>query len=399
MPQQTLLSTIINRMKRRQSLNRSQDQDLVRDLDESLRTLRRDYQLPWNLKKGSLKVFNGVYEYPVFADYDELAYLDSSKDEGYYPARARFRFTSLQQFYENLDYRNDLAEIRDANSVFLGVRYQPNDSSSQLLNGAEDIDDWSVSDDATAVVADTVNFRNGNGAVRVSITNSTGTATIKNNFTTSLVDSHYKRKYHFKWIYLDAVPTSITLRFQVDDSNYLQTTGITTQFSGQPLVADAWNLIAHDLNTATEVGTVSTASTWASEKVILTGAATGTYYVDNSNLRQWELLDCWYYSKYNVMLVGATVANQEYFMDSSEVYSTDSSLVGDSEWADLIMYDAMMIALADNKESGDFNFAKARYDQAVEALERNYPSMKPLIITSRYRFQDDHTQPMSGTLN
>ena len=396
--QKTGLNVLINRMKRRQSLNTVEDQDLVRDLDESLRTNRRDYQLPWNLKKATLRVFSQVLEYPVPADYDELAYIDTAKDESYYPARARFKFTSLQQFYENLDYRNDLAEIRDGNTTFLGVRYRAGVGSTSL-NTAEDDDDWSVSGDATAVTEDTVNFKKGSGSMRIDITNSTDLATIKNTFT-SFIDSNYKQKYHFKWVYLDAVPTSISLRLNVDSSNYLETTGITTQFSGQPFVADAWNLVAHDLNLATATGTITAvSSTWTYEEIDLIEAGTGTYYIDESNLRQWELLDFWYYSKYSIKTVSASLADQEYFMDSSEVYSTDSALAIDSEWADLIMYRGMMIALADKKEGGDFKFAEDMYMDALNELELAYPSMKPLIITTRYRMQNDHTGPSIGNLN
>ena len=382
------LNFLLNRMKRWQSLSVVEDQYLIRDLDEAIRNNRRKTQLPWLLQQGYLRVFDDVLEYPVPAGYDELAYIENSKANSVYAQSARFRFTSLQQFYENLDYRNDIAEIRDSNDVFLGVRYKPTNIYSQVLNNAEDESDWTVSDDADSVVNENVIYKKGNGSVRVNITKSTGTATIKNTFT-YLTDENYKKKYHFKLVYLSAVPTSITMRFQVDDSNYLETTGITTQFSGQPLKAGAWNLIAQDLNTATAVGTISTASVWSSEKVILLGAATGTYYFDESNLREWELMDFWYYSKYSVALIGSTVANQEYFYNSSDVYSTDSSLIGDSEWIDVIMYDAMLTALADVKATENINFIVSKRKEAFDQLTKAYPSMKPLVITSRWRFTTD----------
>lgn len=389
--QSTKLSTIINRMKRLQSLSRAEDASLVRDLDEALRANRREIQMPWVLQKGTLKVFKDVLEYPVPSDYDELAYLDDPRDEGLYGRRARFRFTSLQQFYENPDYRNDIAEIRDGNSIFLGVRYAPANLASQVLNNADDSDDFTPSGDATSVADETVVYKNGNGSTRVNITNSSGTATIKNTFD-SFTDARYKRKYHFKWVYLDAVPTSIKLRFQVDDSNYLETTGITTQFSGQALKADAWNLIAHDLNTATEVGTISTSSVWASEKVILVGASTGTYYIDDSYLREWALMDFWYYSRYHVALVASTTANQEFFMDSDEVYSTDSKLIGDLDYVDVIMFSAMETALADLKETEMLNFVRERRQIAWENLAMNYPSLRPLITSLSYRFTTDFNE-------
>lgn len=387
--QSTTLSTILSRMQRWQALSRVEEQFLIRDLDEALRTNRREIQLPWTLQKGSLKVFNDVLEYPVPAGYDELAYIENNKSNSEYPLTARFKFTSIQEFYENPDYRNDIAEIRDGNDRFLGVRYESLNATFKRLTNAEDVDNFSVSGDATEVVKDTVNFKFGNGSMKVTITNSADTATIKNTFD-SFTKANYKQRYHFKWIYLDAVPTSISLRFQVDDSNYLETTGITTQFSGQPLKADAWNLVAHDLNEATEVGSISTASVWASEKIILIGAATGTYYVDDSHLRQWELMDFWYYSKFNVALVDSTTADQEYFFNSSEIYSTDSKLIGDSEWADVIMYDAMATALADLKETETLSFIFNKRDEAWKKLLEIYPSLKPVVITQSWRFSHDY---------
>jgi len=386
--QSTALSVIINRMKRWQAISRAEDNALVRDLDEALRTNRREIQLPWTLQKGTLKVFNGVLEYPIPDDYDELAYLDVSNQDLGYGDRARFRFTSLKEFYEDPDYRNDIAEIRDGNNTFLGVRHIDSDVIAVQLNGAEDIDDWTVSGDAISATLETVVVKQGNNAIRVAITSSSGTATINNTFTAT-TQARYKQMYHFKWIYLDAVPTSITMRLKVDASNYLETSGITTQFSGQPLKADAWNLVAHDLNSATETGTISTSSSWAQEDIVLVGASTGTYYVDASYLRQWTSMDFWYYSKYNIILVGATTAGQEYFMDSDEVYSTDSKLVGDSEWIDCIMYDAMMKALADLKETETLNFVATERREAWEKLLITYPSLRPLITTTKYRFQSD----------
>jgi len=360
----------------------------VRDLDTALRELKRELETPWSLVKGSLRVFSDVFEYPVASDHDELAYIDKPDLESYSEA-ARFLNTSRQQFYEIADNtRNLMAEIWDLGTKMLGINYRGNDLSSTKLNGAETASEYTGSNDAGTPVKDTVIFKKGSASMRVPITSSSGTATIKNTFT-AFSDSKYKSKYHFKWIYLSAVPTSIKLRFQVDDSNYLETTGITTQFSGQALKAGQWNLVAHDLSTATEVGTISTSSSWASEKIILVGATTGNYYIDESNLREWELLDYLYYSRYAVKTLASSTPDQEFFFNSSEVYSTDSSLVGDDEWADIIMYDAMLISINEKENGSVYQEIKGRRERAWAKLMENYPSMKPLITTTRYRFNNN----------
>jgi len=391
MAELTNLSTLINRMQRWQVLSTVEEQYLVRDLDEALRTLKRTIRPPWNLKKGSLKVFSGVLEYPVASDHDELAFLDDPKNPSYYSDRPRFRYTSLKEFYENPDDRNDLAEIWDEGTKYLGVRYNPIDGDQAVrLDDAEDDDYWTGSGDAGTPVEDTTFYKFGNGSIRVPITSSTGTATIKNTLLTAYSDSEYKKKYHFKWVYLDAVPTSITLRLHIDASNYLETSGITTQFNGQSLKADSWNLVAQDLNTATETGTVSTTSSFAYEECDLVGASTGTYYFDKSEILEWSLMDYWYYSTYNIATVGEIVANQEYFMNSSEVYSTDSQLVGDSEWADVIMYEAMLIALTDKEvKENVMSLIYSKRSQAWDDLISKYPSLEPLMTTLKYRFTND----------
>lgn len=384
----TLLSTILSRMDRWKDAENVETQYKVRDLDSSIRELKRTVQPPWTLVKGSLRVFPGVKEYPIASGHDELAYLDKDKIESYADA-ARFYFTSLQQFYEMVNAtRNLLTEIWDQGTKMLGVDYKDEGLSSQKLNGAEVASEYTGSGDAGTPVKDTVLFKKGNASMRVPITLNTSSASIKNTFT-SFVDAKYKSKYHFKWIYLFAVPTSIELRFQVSDSVYLKTTGITTQFSGQAFKAGQWNLIAQDLSTATEVGSISTASSWASEKIILIGAATGNYYIDESNLREWILLDYWYYSRYFVQLLNSSVPDQEFFFNSSEVYSTDSSLVGDDEWIDVIMYDALMITINEKEDDNVYNEIRRRRETAWAKLEEKYPDMTPLIITNRHRFNNN----------
>lgn len=385
MPTTTTLADILSRMDRWDSILAEEEQFKVRDLDEAMRMLRRDTVLPWTLQQTTLRVFDDVLEYPVASDHDELAFFDN--DKKVFGDKPRFRFTSIKEFYEDPDYRNDLAEIWDNNDRHLGVRYKCRNTSDVKLNNAETIGDWTASGDADSVAAETVMYKEGNGSVKVVVTSSSGTATIKNNLTSNQNDTVYKRKYHFKWVYLDVVPDSISMRYHIDSSNYLETTGITTQFSGQALKADEFNLIAHDLNSATPNGTIGTSPTFTYEEIDLVGSSiSGTYYIDASYAREWELLDYWYYSKNMVATVGQTTANQEYFFNSSGVYSTDSMLVGDSEWADLIMYDALLRA-ATNKENkilvDRFNADKQR---ALSSLQDKYPDMVPIITTSKWRF-------------
>ena len=154
-----------------------------------------------------------------------------------------------------------------------------------------------------------------------------------------------------------------------------------------------------DLNVATEFGTFDSTSI-AYERVVLTGAATGTYYVDTSYLREWQLMDFWYYSIYNIKLTGATATpSKEYFFDDSVgSYTTSDELIGDSEWIDCIMYDAILTEMIDKKDKDMRDEVRAKRDLAWANLIRKYPSLEPIMITNRYRFIDDFTVP-PGTGN
>ena len=383
----TPLSTILARMDRYQAVSVIEAQYKVRDLDEAIRSLRRETAMPWMKQKGSLRVFQNILEYPVASDHDELAYLDKDGSRVSFASSLRFRYTSLQEFYADPNNRNDLAEIWDGNTRFLGVRVSTEGLTERLVSDAENDTGWAYSGDVTSIAEETVFTRQGNGSIRVNITSSGGTATVTN-APTSFSDTNYKRKYYFRSIYLDSAPTSITLRFGNDGSNYLSKT-VTTQFSGQPFKADQWNLVAMDLNEATTTGTI-TATAFDYEALILTGAATGVYYVDASYLREWKLLDYWYYSIYMIALVGSTTGNQEYFFNSSDVYSTDSQLVGDSEWADAIMFEALVTAVADKENDRMLRSFEKKRDKALLALAEKYPDEIPVAITAKYNFETSY---------
>lgn len=384
--QTTLLSTLISRMQRNRVYKTIEEQDIVRDLDESLRKLMRHLNTPWRIKQSTLKVFDSVYEYSMPSDYDELAYLDTNTNM-YFPQSARFTYTSLTDFYQDPTNRSMLAEIWSSGTKYLGVNYKNNKYESSKLNSANDATQWTVTGDASTPEVDNVNFKEGTTSIKTGVTGS-GNFTIVNTITANTSDANYKTKYHFKWVYLVGSPTTLRLQLRTDGSNYLYT-NITTQFSGQPFIANGWNLIAQNLDTATEVGTFDY-NNIDSEAVVMTGATAGTYYFDTSYTRQWELLNLWYYTKYNV---GASEANptlsQQFFMNSADVYDTGSVLVGDLEWADVIMYEAMITGLTDKENANVLSVYVQKKEDAWKKLKQKYPDSTPIIVTNRYRFTDN----------
>jgi len=361
----------------------------VNALDQAIREFRREYQPNWTLNKTTLRIFNNVLLYPTNSNHGRLALLSSAKDGVGFSEQPRYVNTSYKDFLENAEDRNQMAEVWENASKMLAIRNRTDAAMTDTkLNGGETLSEWAASGDAGTPVLDNVIFKTGNGSIRVPITNSTGSTTFTLTYTTSIADTNYKRKYFFRWIYLDAAPTSITLRVRTDASNYLSST-VTAQHAGQTFVADDWNLLAIDLNTATETGTF--AGTIASEVIILTGAPTGTYYLDASYLKGWILQEYRYYSKNNV-LDGSTY--QELFAPDSSTYSLTSYLLGDDIWNDVIQFEACGLLLADQKEQSIKDDLEAHRQRAWRALINEYPDFAPRIITQSYRFQDDYRKDM-----
>lgn len=385
----TTLSNLINRMGNYSPVYTIEEARKVAALENAIRKVRRTFNPPWTLQKSTLKTFSDVFLYQTASDHAHLAYLDNQKTKDY-PNKARFVYTSLQEFWEDPTNRNQMAEIWDNATKMLGVNNKDVELGSTTVADTQSLTTptWSSSGDAGTLVLDSVVFKsNPNYSVRVPITNSSGSATVSTTFTT-ITDANYKRKWFFVQVYLDAVPTSLTLRFGLSSTIYLSKV-ITTQFDGRAFKADDWNVLAFDLNEATVTGAQSTS--FAYQGVIFTGAATGTYYIDTSFLRGWQLLDYWYYSLNNVRL--SATSNQQYFTTaSSPDYDTSNSLLGEDEWSDVIMYEACSLLLADSKEQTIKDDCEQRLIDAWANFFTIYPDLSPLITQTYYRMDTNYVE-------
>lgn len=387
----TTLANLIARMNVYTPINNKEETLKVNAIDQALRTIRRNLQFPWCLRRGTIRIFSGVLEYPIASDHDRLAFINDTKDNKPFSEQPRYVYTSIKEFYEDPTNRNGLAEIWDRGTKYLGVRDKRQEGyTSQTLSEANDASDWALSGDASDPVDDTVIFQTGDSSVRFTVTDSSGTATGWESIT-SFTDANYKRKYFFRWIYLDSVPTSITLRIGPDTSNYKYAT-VTTQFNGAPFVADAWNRIAIDLNIAQTTGTVVT--TFAKLGFVLTGAATGTYYIDAAELKGWTLQDYWYYSTSNVLDADG-ITYKQFFAEDGATFDIGDSLLGEATWHDIVLYEACTYLLSDDKEQKIKEDVRDLRERAWADIYAVYPDMTPLTITNVFRFGTDYQQEMN----
>lgn len=378
----TLLSTIIARMQRWQEVLPTEEQYLVYDLDEALRTQIRSYNFPWTLKKSTLKVFSEILEYPVADDHNALAYIDGKEET--YGEKPRPYYTSIIEFYQDPNNLSSIAEIWDTGTRYLGVRNKELSGQNTTIDSATSVTGYTVSGDATAVALDPVVTDGKSYSVAVSVTYSSNSFLVQRTFD-AIQDTNYQKKYYFRRMYIPSTATSVTLRYGTDSSNYLYKT-VTTQFSGQPIKVGDFNWFAFDLNEGSVQGSGITNSTFAYEAVSITGIASGTYYLSESSVRQWSLMDYWYYSSYLIKTENSSVPDREFFLDTSLVYSSDSSLIGDKEFADVVMYEALMLAVADKENNKLFGLFEKRSADAWQAIKNRYPDLEPLITTQSYRF-------------
>jgi len=374
-------------MDRYQDVSTVEEQYKVRDIDEAVRTLRRTIQPPWVVKSTTIAIYKDVFLYPIAADHAYLAMIEQPLNGGTQPwfkPNLNAQYTSLQQFYQDRTDRNLIAEVWDGGSKQLGIRYKDINSTSAQVSSS-DADNYTASGTASNPVAETVNTIDGQNTVKFTVT--AGTATITEALN-SLSDSDYLKKNFFRWIYLDAVPTSISLSYGNDSSNYLSAT-VTTQFAGNALKADAWNLVAFDLNTATTTGTIDSDS-FDYSVLTINGAGAGTYYIGPAYIRTGVKLDYYYYSLYNIKGSASSVLSKQYFFnDTTNTYDTADSLVGEGEWIDVITFDAILTTLGDNANDNVIKLISQKRMKAWEAFEMRYPDMSPVITTNRQVFSTE----------
>ena len=396
----TSLQTLVNRAQSKRALMNVSADDLVVCFDAAIREQMRTIDTPWRLKKGTLRVFSDVLEYPVAADHEDLMFLDTQKAGNDYWEKARFQYTSIQQFYENPEDRNYLATIFDNGVKFLGVRYQSGMSmpASTPIDTAQSITGWTATGDASNFVLDQVNTKNSSYSIRFSVVNSTNVATVKKTLDSAVGTTNYQKRYYFVDVFLPSVPSTVTLKLLCDNSNYLSST-VTTQFAGQPLVANDWNTLAFDLNVATVTGTIG--SSFTAQEIDFTSARSGIYNVGLSFLREWTLMDYRYYSIYNCQSANGTQPDLQFFTQDDGTYDLNSSLVGELEWADIVFYDGCLMALADVSRAGlqtsaiIANFSE-KLAAAARAMNDKHPDEEPVIVTKRYEFGQDYNCPVNS---
>lgn len=378
----TKLSTLLSRMDKSQTVSKIDTIFKVQELDEAIRTVRRVCKAPWSLISSSLKVFSGILTYNPGSDFDGLAFLDDSGK--FKTSKPDFQYTSIKQFYEDPNNRNTLAEIWNDGEVSLGVNYKNAGLSQILVDDCSIIANYTPSGDFTSVEQETVETGNSELAVKATCVENTDVATITNNFT-DFIDTEYKKKYLFTYVYFNSIPNSVDLVLKKDGANYLSK-NILTQFDGRIFKAGEWNILAFDLNNCVVEG--ATGGEFTSLDITLNGVTSGTYYFGVTQLKEWLNLNYNYYSKNYVQEADGT--KKEYFLNSeTNEYDGTDVLIGEDIYSDVVLFEAMCSAINEQENKVIIEKYETKRQEAWSSFFEKHPELRPVISTNYYNYIDN----------
>ncbi len=380
----TTLAELFTKLNFYKDIDKQDDLYKVIALDDALNEFRRDNRLPWTIQKSTLKLFKNILYYEPDSSHDSLINLNRNEVDGFSEALSYFN-TDINQFIEMTKrQRNLLTQLYIDGNKALGVRNIEQEIFNVVLDNAGDEDTYAAVSNATEIGENTVYTLDDNNSISYDII---GTATIKNTYETAVDDEDYLEKYYIRRIYLKAVPTSIELRSQTNDSNYIKAT-LTEQVTGLPFIANDWNYIGFAYEDGTEVGTFDS-SDIASSKIIITGY-TGIMYISYDSIDEFLLQQYWFYSKFAVMSSAATTPDKVEFLNyESNNYDITDSLVGPTKWIDPIVKKAReQLVLGIENEVVRKGIAK-RSERATAQFDRNFPNQEPKLTTVTRRFNDN----------
>lgn len=251
------------------------------------------------------QVFDGVFMYPAPEDYNSPIDLYPSAGRGTDIYENDFRRTSQKNFDEQKENTPPLLSERWINGTrYLLIAKYPQTGSIIQLDSFDSATDFTAGDDAGSLVANTLNFVQGSGALSVQLSGSSGTAYLeKTNLTTQDLTDLRALGAWFIRVYIPSGYssrfTSFTMRHGNDTATNYWSKQVTTQHNGLAF-QDGWNLLRFDWSSATENGTVDELSMDAMRitTVYSAGTAIPGVLFDDFNVQLGTMYDLDYYSNY-----------------------------------------------------------------------------------------------------
>jgi len=347
--------------------------------------LQNKLLLPSQMKTTAIPngVFGDVFEYalPTDISMDRIVGINFS-DNSKFDENFRHRF--IKEFNKNKENKT-LAISYNGGMKTLRLAYSVGESLGlNSMDGLTDDGTWSTGGDATGLTADELNYVEGSGSLRFSLSGAATTATLTNTTSTAVDLTDYEDIGSiFMSVYLpdESMLTSLNLRWGDDSSNYW-TASATTQQDGNAFKA-GWNLVRFDWSGATETGTPTvTAVNYYLLTLTYDGDVHTNLRADNLVIRNAEIMDMSYYS-------------QNLFRNSSGTWlikpTADTDLLnGGEEVVNMFVYELAYILsheIYGEDSSFDFQFLSVEKENQTRMYGKQNPAQNIKKTGKYYRFR------------
>lgn len=386
------------------------DDGIMAILNEANRKLHLDINFI-SLKRTAspILVFKNIYEYPLPVDisYDQIiqAYFEADPNNS---AQSQFEMTipkflfnarnpyNLNSYMATYGYNygeinpgsfntvpnNPIqvmaVEFEDGQPYFnlriVQQQAQAEISNCDTFNGNGM---WVASGDATNVRSDNQRYKEGNGSVAFNSSGVLSDVTVTNSTLNAVDISNIANKGKVTWFaeLPTTVPNSITMRIGSSATDYYEQT-VTVKQNGLQFIP-GWNLLSINLETATTVGSpVDTAITYCQITFTNTVAYAGTYRIDAIWARFGKECTLKYYSKYPV--ISDAGVRKENFT------ATDDITLLQQEEVDILIEEATIMALQNEREFNEANNRIPLLDRAKKQYLQKYPEQEEVQSFSYY---------------
>jgi len=336
------------------------------------------------------KVYNGVFDYPVFTD------LKGNKIIDLFPAANRTLLDNYKQNYnKSFDLWKDYTLQPDFTMKYSGAVRTIRLNASNLVAGTQinaadaptDNGSWITGGGASNVQQNSLFYTDGvAGSVQCQLNAGQTTGYFENSTMNpiDLTQNQQNNADQFFWIYIPDVTatTAVELRFGSSAANYYVLSGINTDFLGNAWV-NGWNCIKVPFTSVSNVGTpVISAINYI--------RVTFTY---NSTLQQQILINQ-FYSRIGVIFTGSYYSRYLFRDGTTNLFKEKVTSLNDYINLDTDGYNLMLFAagceLVQQQQGLDALFYDAnqfeqRYQSALASYTQKYKSEIIKPTTTYYK--------------
>lgn len=202
--------------------------------------------------------YDDVEDYTLPTDYGGMIDIRPQANRQQLPGLSHFTETTPRQFLERLDSNSFSIRWNSAvRTLRAQILPQGNVQLLDAFDSATSNGSWTAEGDISGLIAETLNYIEGNGSLSMDLSGSTGAGDIVNT-TASVTDlsAYTYEDASFLWFWIPAGFssrfTSFSLRRGESSSAYVSQT-VTTKFDGTAFT-DGWNQLRFDWVSATTTG-------------------------------------------------------------------------------------------------------------------------------------------------